>query len=59
MPWLGVAGNYGFSAVEAFIRAVTTQAPEQLDAVATVIRLEREIDRTGEALRHLPQAQAA
>ncbi len=55
----GVAGNYGFSALESMLKALGLADLESLDAFAEAGRVDREIDRVEEAVRNLPEAAAA
>ena len=55
----GVAGNYGLAGLEAAVRLLAAHDPADLDADDEVQALSAEIDRAEEAVRGLPQAQAA
>jgi CheY-like chemotaxis protein len=56
---MGVAGNYGLAALESAVRVLGTQSPETLNADGEASAIDSEIDRADEAVRTLPQAQAA
>jgi two-component system sensor histidine kinase/response regulator len=56
---MGVAGNYGLAALESAVRLLGTQSPETLNADGEASAIDAEIDRADEAVRTLPQAQAA
>ena len=55
----GVAGNYGLASLEAASRALGSKDPDALDPDAESRALAAEIDRAEDAVRRLPQAQAA
>ena len=56
---VGVAGNYGLAGLESAVKALGAKSPEGLDAEMEGRAIEAEIDRAEEAVRRLPQAQAA
>ncbi len=56
---MGVAGNYGLAALETSVRALGVKSPDTLDAEFETNAVEAEIDRAEDAVRRLPQAQAA
>ncbi len=56
---VGVAGNYGLSALESMVKTLGTRSPDELDGDQEAAAVEAEIDRAEEAVRRLPQAQAA
>ena len=56
---MGVAGNYGLAALESAVRVLGTRSPDGLDANSEARAIEAEIDRAEDAVRRLPQAQAA
>ena len=56
---MGVAGNYGLAALESSVRALGVKSPDTLDAEFETNAVEAEIDRAEDAVRRLPQAQAA
>ncbi len=54
---IGVAGNYGLSALEAAVRAIA-DAPETLGPDGQASRIQHEIDRAERAVADLPQVEA-
>ena len=56
---VGVAGNYGLAALEAAVRALAASNPSGQDPAAETDAIATEIDRAEQAVRLLPQAQAA
>ena len=56
---MGVAGNYGLTALEAAMRALGNRAPDGLDWQGEMERVAGEIDRAEDAVSHLPASQAA
>ncbi len=54
---IGVAGNYGLSALAAAVRTVASD-PDALDPDEQADRVDREIDRAEQAVAALPQAEA-
>ena len=55
----GVAGNYGLAGLDAAVRVIGAAEPDGLDPAAETSRVAEEIDRAEEAVRRMPQAQAA
>lgn len=56
---VGVAGNYGFAAIENLIKIVSARPPEEIDPLSVIQRVQFELDRVEQALRFLPEPRAA
>ncbi len=56
---VGVAGNYGLAGLEAAVKGLALRNPDDMDAATEAAAVASEIDRAAEAVRLLPEAQAA